>query len=111
MTKPKQGDIILTDFNPVKGHEQSGYRPALVVSNAIFNNASNLIWVCPITNTNRKGPMDIPIRGAMTKGYILCEHMRAVDLSGRGYRLTGDTIPEEIFLKVRDILQGAVEVV
>jgi|GEM_PF-5852365 len=31
MTKLRQGEIILTRFDPVKGHEQSGYRPALVV--------------------------------------------------------------------------------
>jgi len=37
MSKPKQGEIILTSFDPVKGHEQSGYRPALVVSNAEKN--------------------------------------------------------------------------
>ena len=58
MIKPKQGESILTNFDPVKGHEQSGYRPALVVSNADFGKASNLIWICPITNTNRKKPME-----------------------------------------------------
>ena len=110
MTKPKQGDIILTNFDPVKGHEQSGYRPALVVSNTDFNNASNLTLICPITNTNRKKPMDIPLTGTKTTGYILCEHIRAVDLLDRGYRLTGDTIAKETLFQVTDIIQGAVDV-
>ena len=110
MIKPKQGDIILTDFDPVKGHEQSGYRPALVVSNADFNNASNLVLICPITNTNRKKPMDIPLTDTTTNGYILCEHIRAVDLLNRGYKSTRDTVSEKILLKVTDIIQGAVDV-
>jgi len=110
MIKPKQGEIILTNFDPVKGHEQSGYRPALVVSNADFGKASNLIWICPITNTSRKKPMDIPLKGTKTTGYILCEHLRAVDLQNRGYNQTGDILPKEILFQVTDIIQGAVDV-
>jgi len=111
MNKPQQGEIILTNFDPVKGHEQSGYRPALVVSNSDFNNASNLIWICPITNTNRKKPMDIPLKGTKTTGFILCEHIRAVDLQNRGYALTGDILPKETLFRVTDIIQGAVDVI
>jgi mRNA interferase MazF len=42
------------DFDPQLGHEQKGRRPALVVSNDIFNKFSNLFIVCPITNTNQQ---------------------------------------------------------
>ena len=110
MNKPKQGEIIFTNFDPVRGHEQSGYRPALVVSNADFNKASNLILVCPITSTNRKKPMDIPLIGTKITGYILCEHIKAVDLSNRGYKTTGDIVTRETLLRVADILQGAIDV-
>ena len=34
---PRQGDIVYLDFVPTKGHEQTGYRPAVVVSNNVFN--------------------------------------------------------------------------
>ena len=110
MIKPKQGEIILTDFDPIRGHEQSGYRPALVVSNTVFNTASNLILVCPVTNTNRKKAMDIPLKGTKTTGYVLCEQIRAVDLFDRGYKQTGDILPEETLLRVTDIIQGAIDV-
>ena len=33
----KQGTIIKINFNPQAGHEQAGYRPAVVISNNIFN--------------------------------------------------------------------------
>jgi mRNA interferase MazF len=29
--KPKQGDIVFLDFNPQKGHEQKGKRPAVII--------------------------------------------------------------------------------
>ena len=45
----KQGDIIKINFNPQAGHEQAGYRPAVVVSNNLFNKITNLTFVCPIT--------------------------------------------------------------
>ena len=50
----EQGDIIYLNFNPQAGHEQKGKRPAVVVSNNIFNRFSKLLLVCPITNTNKK---------------------------------------------------------
>ena len=30
---PKQGDVVFVDLNPIKGHEQSGFRTAVVISN------------------------------------------------------------------------------
>lgn len=109
MNKPKQGEIILIDLDPAKGHEQKGYRPALVVSNKDFNNASNLVWICPITKTKREKPMDIPLNGTKTSGYVLCEQIRVMDLFNRKYKPTGDVVSDEILLQVIDIIQGAVD--
>lgn len=36
MVKVKQGDIIKINFNPQSGHEQAGYRTALIISNEVF---------------------------------------------------------------------------
>ena len=41
-----QGDIIKVSFNPQKGHEQAGYRPAVVISNDFFNQKTNLAILC-----------------------------------------------------------------
>ena len=41
----EQGDIIYLNFNPQAGHEQKGKRPAVVVSNNIFNRFSKLLLV------------------------------------------------------------------
>ena len=110
MTKPKQGEIIFLDFSPTKGHEQSGYRPALVVSNAEFSAASNLILVCPITRTNRKSVLDVPLTETETIGYILCDHVKSIDLNSRRYKPTGESVTKETLLEVIDTVQGALDV-
>jgi len=68
----KQGYIIIMNFNPQKGHEQNGRRPALVLSNDILNHHSSLSFVCPTTNTNKKHPFHIELDGqTQTTGAIL----------------------------------------
>ena len=47
---PDQGDIVYLDFNPTKGHEQKGKRPAIVISNNVFNKNTKMAMVCPITS-------------------------------------------------------------
>jgi mRNA interferase MazF len=106
---PKQGDIIKLDLDPTKGHEQAGYRPALVINNAFFSRASNMAIVCPITNTDRKSPMHIGLGGLITTGYIMCDQIRAIDLKARNYKIV-ETVGEDTLWEVCDIIQGAVEV-
>lgn len=49
---PEKGHFITLSFDPQSGHEQKGRRPAPVISNFLFNRATGLAIVCPITNTN-----------------------------------------------------------
>jgi mRNA interferase MazF len=46
----KRGDIILVNFEPVKGSEQGGVRPSLIIQNDIFNRYSPTTIVAPITS-------------------------------------------------------------
>ena len=78
----KQGTIIKINFNPQAGHEQAGYRPAVVISNNIFNKKAKLSIVCPITNTSNHFPLHIPLDNrTKTTGVILCEHIKALELN------------------------------
>ena len=77
----KQGDIIKVSFDPNSGHEQAGYRPALVVSNNEFIKRTKLAMVCPITNTDNHFPLHVPLDArTKTTGVVLCEHVRTLDL-------------------------------
>lgn len=45
-----RGDIIWADLNPVKGKEQAGYRPILIVSHDVFNERSGTVIAMAITS-------------------------------------------------------------
>ena len=46
----KLGDVLLVNFEPVKGSEQGRIRPALVIQNNLLNKFSPLTIVAPITS-------------------------------------------------------------
>lgn len=105
----RQGDIIKINFNPQAGHEQAGYRPAIVVSNNFFNEKTNLTIVCPITNTNNHFPLHILLDNrTSTTGVILCEHIRALDLNARDFKVI-EKLPEDILQNVLDIVFSEIE--
>ena len=101
----KQGDIIYIDFNPVLGTEQAGIRPALVVSTAGYQHfTSKRAMLCPITRTNRGYPAHVPLDGrTTTKGVIMCDQLKSVDLSARGFEFV-ENAPPDIVDRVLDIL-------
>ena len=81
---PKQGDIIFLDFNPTKGHEQSGKRPAIVISNNVFNINTKMIIVCPITSNDKNFPTHYLLEDSeKIHGSVLCEHIRSIDYENR----------------------------
>ena len=95
----KQGDIIKLSLSPTAGHEQSGYRPAVVVSNNFIIAKTNIVYVAPITNTTRHFPLHVVLdERTKTTGVILCEQVKAVDLSVRPFtnveRLPSDILDE-----------------
>ena len=106
----KQGDIIKINFNPQEGHEQAGYRPAVVVSNNIFNKHCSMTLLCPITNTNNKYPLHIPLdERTTTTGVVLCEQLRSMDLTARQY-LYVEQMRDDILKRIINTVISEVEV-
>ena len=100
MVKIKSGQIIRLDFDPVVGHEQGGKRPAVIVSNDYGIKRHNMVYICPITSTNKPYPTHIPLdERTKTSGVVLCEHMKSLDLSKRPFTYIED-MPYDIFEKV-----------
>lgn len=81
---PKQGDIVYLDFNPIKGHEQKGIRPAIVISNSTFNEYTKMVILCPITSNTKIFPTHYILEDTKKiKGSVLCEHIRSIDYESR----------------------------
>ena len=105
----KQGSIIWLDFDPQKGYEQKGRRPALIISNDTFNNFSKMAIVCPITNMDKNHPFHIRLNEkTKTKGVILCDQARTLDIKARNYEFI-ESISEDILTEVIDIVYGFIE--
>lgn len=99
-----QGDIVYLDFNPGTGHEQKDTRPALVISNTIFHQFSNLAMVCPITNTDKNHPFHVRLDDSTkTKGVILCDQARILDIYSRNFSFI-ESAPFLITSSVVDIV-------
>ncbi|NET58038.1 MAG: type II toxin-antitoxin system PemK/MazF family toxin [Symploca sp. SIO2E6] len=72
-----------TNLNPVKGHEQSGKRPCLIISVDLFNQgASGLVVVLPITSKEKGIPFHVelnPLEGGLkVRSFIKCEDVRSI---------------------------------
>lgn len=106
MAKIKQGDIIVMDFDPQKGYEQSGRRPALVISNDILNHHSAMAIVCPITNTNINHPFHIELdERTKTTGVILCDQEKMLDIKARNAKFK-EECPEDIWKEAVELVKS-----
>lgn len=103
---PKQGDIVFLDFDPTKGHEQKGYRPAVVVSNDVFNKNTKMVILCPITSNEKEFPTHYLLQNSKkVKGSILCEHIRSVDYEIRNLKFVERTSAKD-FENILDLIQA-----
>ena len=108
---PDRGDVIALNFTPQSGIEQSGARPALVLTSKSFNSASGLVFTCPITRTRRNEILEIEMPSSSNvTGVALIAHTRSVDWSSRGARLVG-RVPPALLEDVGNILKAILQIV
>jgi mRNA interferase MazF len=102
MTDARQiqaGDIYMVDLDPIRGSEQSGIRPVLVISTDLMHLKSKRIIICPIT-----GNMDVWTtkvllpEAAKTSGMVLTDQVRAVDRQERVLRYVETLAPDFVTL-------------
>ena len=107
----KQGDIIWLNFNPQAGYEQSGRRPALVISNNSFTLITKTVaMVCPITKTDKSLPFHIKLDDrTQTDGVVLCDQAKIIDIQARNFEFI-ETAPKDIVLEVVDTVYGFIEI-
>ena len=87
---PEKADFITVIFDPQSGHEQRGRRPALVVSNTLFNQQTGLAIVCPITNTDRGYPFHVAVTNDPdVRGFVMVEQVKSIDFRARKAKLIG----------------------
>jgi mRNA interferase MazF len=79
--KPHRGDIWLVDFGEPVGHEQSGRRPALVVSaNPLNLGPAGVLIVVPLTTTRRQLPSHVEIERGHGSGLRQASYAKGEDV-------------------------------
>ncbi len=104
---PKRGDIIWTDFDPAAGHEQKGKRPALVLSPVPFNQKMKLALVAPVTSRVRGHAFEVPLKGKMISGVVLCQQVKTIDYIERGVSFAEKAhtdVVDDVLARVRAII-------
>ncbi|MBI4487891.1 MAG: type II toxin-antitoxin system PemK/MazF family toxin [Deltaproteobacteria bacterium] len=103
---PRKGDFVILTFDPQSGHEQKGRRPALVVSNTLFNRHTGLAMACPITNTTGNIPfhVKVPDQSSLT-GYIMVEQIKSIDYISRKIKFV-EKAPQTVLNDVLAILDA-----
>lgn len=102
---PKQGDIVVLTFDPQAGHEQQGRRPALIVSNEIFNKNVGLAVACPITNTDRNFPFHVKVDSSELTGFVMCEQVKSIDYRARKVKFI-EKASDELLANVLGIIES-----
>lgn len=82
---PDRGDLIWISLQPTAGHEQSGRRPALVLSPKSYNRKTGLCVLCPATRQAKGYPFEVNVaEEGEPSSVILSDHLRSVDWKARG---------------------------
>ena len=104
---PKKGDLVILTFDSSTGHEQQGRRPALIISNEIFNKHVGLAIACPITNTNRNFPFHVEVDSDKLTGFIMTEQIKSIDYNVRKVKFV-ERVSDEVMEKVLGIVESVV---
>lgn len=84
MVGVNRGDIWLVDLNPVRGSEQRGVRPCMVISNDVTNQYAPTVCAIPFTSnlTGRRFPINVVLTrddtGLKADSLLLCGQLRTV---------------------------------
>ncbi len=110
MARILRGDIIWADLNPVRGHEQAGMRPVLILSHDVFNERSGTVIAMALTSqTQRAGfPLTLQLSSAKLpkKSWVKISQIRTLSIQRLGKRI-GKASPEELAL----IIEGLNEII
>ena len=99
MARILRGDIRWADLNPVRGRQQAGLRPVLVISHDIFNERSGTVIAVALTRQPQKAgfPLTIEVENANLpkRSWVKISQIRTLSVERIG-KLIGKAAPEEI---------------
>jgi len=106
MARILRGDILWADLNPVRGREQAGRRPVVVISHDIFNERSGTVIAMAITSqTQRAGfPLTLELESVKLPrpSWVKISQVRTLSVERLGKKI-GRLSPEMLELLVEGL--------
>ena len=91
MARILRGDIRWADLNPVRGHEQAGQRPVLVLSHDVFNDRSGTVIAVAMTSQEPRAGFPLTLEskaaGLKKRSWIKISQIRTLSVDRIGTRL------------------------
>lgn len=110
MARILRGEIRWADLNPVRGSEQAGNRPVLILSQDIFNERSGTVIAVALTSQPPRAgfPLVLELAGSFIpkKSWVKISQIRTLAVERVGRKL-GRASPEE----VAQVLEGLNEII
>lgn len=97
---PSRGDVVWITLQPQAGHEQTGRRPAVILSPLPYNQKVGLAILCPITSQVKGYPFEVAIpTGLAVTGVILADRVKNLDWRARNVEKIC-VLPQPVVVKV-----------
>jgi mRNA interferase MazF len=110
MARILRGDIRWADLNPVRGREQAGLRPVLILSQDIFNERSGTVIAVALTSQHQKAgfPLTLELKTANLpkQSWVKISQIRTLSVERIG-KIIGRVSPEEI----EEVVDGLNEII
>lgn len=92
---PDRGDVVRLTFDPQAGHEQTGRRPAVILSPRAYNARVGLALFCPITTKVKGYPFEIALpENLAVSGVVLADQVKSLDWHARRAEFVARLAPE-----------------
>ena len=108
MARILRGEIYWADLNPVRGREQAGLRPVLILSHDLFNRKSETVIVMAITSQAQKAgfplTMSVPADMMPKPSWVKISQIRTIPVERLGKRIAA-LVPEMLDQLVDGLLE------
>jgi len=110
MARILRGEVRWADLNPVRGNEQAGLRPVLILSHDVFNERSGTVIAVAITSQPQRAgfplTLELDSKDLPKKSWIKISQIRTLSVERIGKRL-GRVTPEELL----QVVEGLNEII
>jgi mRNA interferase MazF len=107
---PDSGEVVWLQFDPQAGHEQSGHRPALVISPASYNGKTGLMVCCPMSTKIKSHPFEVPAEVDGLACVVLSDQVKSLDWRVRRAKKKA-VVHADVLVHVRAKLKALLRIV